>query len=240
MLKNISLPDFEILAQPDDTTCGPTCLQAVYNYFQDNISLTNVIEQTSRWSDEGTLAVVLGNNALKRGYKAVLYTYNLLVFDPTWFSDEKKNIIELLEKQMAVKHNAKLHFASNAYIQFLKNGGEIRFQELDEKLLIKYLDQQLPILTGLSATYLYGTPREIPETNEYNDIKGKPSGHFVVISGYDKAKQQFLIADPLKPNPMARSQQFYMVTKNRLINSIMLGVITYDANILIIKPKAES
>lgn len=240
MLKNISLPDFEILAQPDETTCGPTCLQAVYNYFGDNIPLTRVIDETSRWSDGGTLAVILGNNALKRGYKAVLYTYNLMVFDPSWFSEKAENIIELLEKQMQVKHDPKLHFASLAYIQFLKHGGEIRFQELDEELLIRYLDRQLPILTGLSATYLYGTPREIPETNEYNDIKGKPSGHFVVISGYDRETQQFLISDPLKPNPMARANQYYMVTKNRLINSIMLGIVTYDANILIIKPKTES
>lgn len=240
MLKNISLPEFEILSQPDDTTCGPTCLQAVYNFFGDNIPLTQVIQETSRWSDGGTLAVILGNNALKRGYKAVLYTYNLMVFDPSWFNNTETNIIELLEKQMEVKHDPKLHFASLAYMQFLKKGGEIRFQELDDELLISYLDRQLPILTGLSATYLYGTPREISETNEYNDIKGKPSGHFVVISGYDKDTNSFLVADPLKPNPMARSQQYYMVTKTRLINSIMLGIVTYDANILIIKPKAES
>ncbi|MGK7392021.1 MAG: C39 family peptidase [Candidatus Cyclobacteriaceae bacterium M2_1C_046] len=240
MLKNISLPDFEILTQPDDTTCGPTCLQAVYNYFGDHINLSQVIQETSRWSDGGTLAVILGNNALKRGYKAVLYTYNLMVFDPTWFSETTEKIIELLEKQMEVKHDPKLHFASLAYIKFLKNGGEIRFKELDEELLTDYLDNQMPILTGLSATYLYGTPREIGETNEYDDIKGKPSGHFVVITGYDKEQRQFLVADPLKPNPMARSQQYYMVTYNRLINSIMLGIVTYDANILIIKPKAES
>ena len=236
MLKNISIPDFEILVQPDDITCGPTCLQAVYNYFGDNIPLPTVISETSRWSDGGTLAVILGNHALKKGYKATLYTYNLMVFDPTWFNYDNNRMIDLLEQQMEVKHSPKLHFASNAYMRFLKNGGEILFEELDKKLLIKYLEQKIPVLTGLSATYLYGTPREIPETNEYDPIRGKPSGHFVVINGYDEAQRQFLIADPLKPNPMAKTQN-YMVNADRLINSIMLGIVTYDANILIIQPK---
>lgn len=236
MLKNISIPDFEILAQPDETTCGPTCLQAVYTYFGEQIPLLKVIEETSRWSDGGTLAVILGNHALKQGYKAILYSYNLMVFDPTWFNYGSDKIVDLLKQQMQVKHNPKLHFASNAYMKFLKNGGEIRFDNLDKKLMIKYLKQQVPILTGLSATYLYGTPREIAETNEYDDIKGKPSGHFVVINGYDDALEQFLVADPLNPNPMAKTQH-YRVSSDRLINAIMLGIVTYDANILVIKPK---
>lgn len=237
MLKNISIPDFEILIQPDDITCGPTCLQAVYNYFGDQVPLSNVIDETSRWSDGGTLAVILGNHALKKGYKAILYTYNLMVFDPSWFTFESEKMIELLEKQMQVKHNPKLHFASNAYIQFLKNGGEILFEELDKDLMIKYLKQRMPILTGLSATYLYNTPREIPETNEYDDIKGQPSGHFVVINGYDDVEDKFLVADPLMPNPVAQKKQHYRVSSDRLINAIMLGIVTYDANILIISPK---
>ena len=29
----------DILPQPDELTCGPTCLQAVYRYYDDNISL---------------------------------------------------------------------------------------------------------------------------------------------------------------------------------------------------------
>jgi hypothetical protein len=238
MLKNISIPDFEILAQPDETTCGQTCLQAVYTYFGKQVPLSKVIEETSRWSDGGTLAVILGNHALKQGYRAILYSYNLMVFDPTWFNYDSNKIVDLLEQQMQVKHNPKLHFASHAYMKFLKNGGEIRFENLDKKLMIKYLKQQVPILTGLSATYLYGTPREIPETNEYDDIKGKPSGHFVVINGYDDVLEQFLVADPLNPNPMAKTQH-YRVSSDRLINAIMLGIVTYDANILVIKPRKQ-
>ena len=34
---------FDILPQPDDCTCGPTCLHAVYRYFGDEIPLTQVV-----------------------------------------------------------------------------------------------------------------------------------------------------------------------------------------------------
>jgi hypothetical protein len=44
------------------------------------------------------------------------------------------------------------------------------------------------------------------------------------------------VADPLLPNPMA-SGHTYEVKMSRLIHSIMLGTLTFDANILIIAPK---
>jgi len=103
-------------------------------------------------------------------------------------------------------------------------------------LLKKYLKQSTPILTGLSATYLYGTQREIPATNKYDSIKGEPVGHFVIINGYEEATNIVYMADPMNPNPL--KSQYYSVTFDRLINSIMLGIVTYDANLLVIEPKS--
>ncbi|MCA9161211.1 MAG: hypothetical protein KDA72_22930, partial [Planctomycetales bacterium] len=68
---------FDIQAQPDDTTCGPTCLQAVYSYFEDEIPLPQVIAEVPGLAAGGTLAVLLGDHALRRGYDATIYTYNL-------------------------------------------------------------------------------------------------------------------------------------------------------------------
>src|SRR6185369_13364802 len=69
----------EILPQPDDITCGPTCLHAVYRYFGDVIGLDQVIEEVPQLETGGTLAVLLGCHALRRGYDATIYTYNLQV-----------------------------------------------------------------------------------------------------------------------------------------------------------------
>ena len=239
MRKEISL-GFDIEAQPDEVTCGPTCLHALYQYYGEDISLKQVIREVKQFKSGGTLAVMLGNHALKRGYKAHIYTYNLNVFDPSWFKNPSKKMIQFLKRQMFFKHKRrKLQMASRAYIKFLENGGEIRYQELDDKLIKGYLKRSLPVLTGLSATYLYGTPREIPKFNEYNSIKGEPAGHFVIISGYEEDDDSVYLADPMTPNPLGRGQ-VYNVSFPRLINSIMLGIVTYDANLLVIEPKKKT
>jgi len=231
--------DFDMQTQPDDVTCGPTCLQALYNYYGDDIPLKEVIQEVKQLKLGGTLAVMLGNHALKRGYNARIYTYNLNVFDPTWFKHSSKKMIRFLREQMEFKHKRrKLKVASQAYIKFLQAGGEVRNIELDESLIKNYLKQSIPIVTGLSATYLYGSAREIPQFDIYDSIKGEPAGHFVVITGFDEDKNCVHITDPNEPNPIGQGK-VYSVSFPRLINSIMLGVVTYDANLLIIQPKEK-
>lgn len=183
------------------------------------------------------MAVMLANHALQRGYRAHIYTYNLNIFDPTWFKHPSKKIAQFLKEQMEFKNKKrKLQAVSQAYIKFLELGGRLHYAELDEGLIKGYLKRSIPILTGLSATYLYGTAREIPEYDIYDSIKGEPSGHFVVITGYDEEKNFVYVADPVEPNPLGKDK-LYSVSFTRLINSIMLGILTYDANLLIIEPK---
>lgn len=227
---------FDIQSQPDDVTCGPTCLQALYHYYGDKVDIKDLIREVKQLKSGGTLAVMLGNHALKRGYKAHIYSYNLNVFDPSWFKHSSRKIVSFLKQQIEFKKKRrKLQIASKAYIKFLESGGEVHYHELDDTLIKSYLKKSIPILTGLSATYLYNTPREIPQFDIYDSIKGEPAGHFVVISGYDEDKDCVYLADPMTPNPLSKGN-VYSVRFTRLINSIMLGIVTYDANLLIIEP----
>jgi len=227
--------DFDIKAQPDEVTCGPTCLHAIYQYYHDTIELKEVVKQVKSLKTGGTLAVMLGNHALRRGYKAHIHTYNLNVFDPSWFRLSSKKIITSLKQQMRYKYKRKkLQVASRAYVKFLEAGGKVLQSELNADLIKNYLKQSKPILTGLSATYLYGTTREIPINNKYDSIRGEPVGHFIIINGYDEASNLVYLADPMHPNPL--KSQYYSVNFDRLINSILLGIVTYDANLLIIEP----
>ncbi|HCX23843.1 MAG: peptidase-C39 like family protein [Flammeovirgaceae bacterium] len=230
--KTLSL---DIHAQPNDETCGPTCLQAVYQYYDDNMSLDQVISEVKTLKGGGTLAVMLGNHALARGYDATIYTYNLHMFDPTWFQGEVDLSAKLTE-QLKYKTARKFQVAADSYLKFLSLGGQIKFQELNTKLIRMLLNEHKPILTGLSATYLYNCAREIGETNTYHDIQGEPTGHFVVVHGYDVTNKVAHIADPLEKNPIS-DKQHYRVSLQRLINSILLGIVTYDANLLVLTPK---
>ncbi|MEW6067635.1 MAG: C39 family peptidase [Nitrospirota bacterium] len=227
--------NIEMLPQPDETTCGPSCLYAVYRYFGDNISLSQVIAEVQELKGGGTLAVFLASHALRRGYSAKIYTYNLNVFDPTWFIPGKYDIKERLIAQKEAKNISKLHSDTQGYLEFLSLGGELRFEDLTTALIRKYLNRSIPIITGLSSTYLYRTPREYGHEGKWDDIKGEASGHFVVLCGYDREKRRVLIADPLKPNPVSEDHS-YEVSIDRVLCSILLGILTYDANFLIISP----
>jgi hypothetical protein len=230
----------EILQQPDDRTCGPTCLHAIYHYYRDGIKLEQVIAEVPKLKEGGTLAVFMGCHALQRGYRSRIYTYDLQVFDPTWFDIQGTDLVERLEAQFAVKTDPKLRMAIRAYLDFLQLGGEIRFEDLTLGLIRRYLKRSLPILTGLSATYLYRTAREIEDGSRliYDDIRGEPSGHFVVLCGYHVKQRTAVVADPLMPNPISH-RQVYEVRMNRLLSAIMLGILTFDANLLIVMPETK-
>jgi hypothetical protein len=229
----------KIMTQPDDVTCGPTSLHAVYQYFGEKITLNRVIKEVSYLEGGGTLAVLLGCHALQRGYEAEVFSYNLQVLDPSWFAAGRTDVLKKLKLQLQYKKNKKLQYAIRSYMKFLKLGGKIRTQDPTPHLLRSYFERGLPILSGLSATYLYRTMREYTGPNNmtiYDDIKGHPSGHFVVLSGYNQKNKRVIVADPYKANPVS-NDNYYSVKASRLINAIMLGAGTYDANLLIIHPK---
>ncbi|MBD3673349.1 MAG: C39 family peptidase [Planctomycetaceae bacterium] len=227
---------FEIGRQPDLFTCGPTCLQAVYRFFNYETQLQNVIDETPRLENGGTLAVSLACHALERGFRAMIHTWNLLVFDPTWFPSDPADLRAALIEQQQLKQDPRIQQASEVYLRFLELGGELRMDDLNSSLIRKYLKKNIPILTGLSATYLYREPREYGLDSHPDPIRGTPQGHFVVLCGYDSTQRKVLVADPLHPNPLANQNQKYLVGLDSVICSIMLGIVTYDANLLILIP----
>lgn len=229
-----------ILPQPDDFTCGPTCLHAVFNYFGVDLPLDDVIENTSRLEKGGTLAACLGCQAIRRGYRAKIYSYDLQVFDPVWFQEEHNNqlLAAKLRAQAEAKDGRRLHAATKAFLEYLSLGGELVFEDLTGSLIRHYLNRDVPIITGLSSTYLYRTMREYGPNDDYDDIRGKPSGHFVVLCGYNKTKKTVLVADPMHPNPVSDTQ-YYEVDISRLVCAILLGILTNDANLLIIQPGSK-
>lgn len=235
----------QILPQPNDETCGPTCLHAVYQYWGERVGLHEVIDSANSLNitnaGRGTLAVMLGTHALSRGYRASLYTFNLQVFDPTWFGDDGNADSVLLGEKLRAQSEVKGHddprfaVATESYLEFLARGGAIRYRELTSRLISGFIKDGCPVLTGLSATYLYGCAREYGPNDDYDDIRGEPTGHFVVLHGYESKGRLVTVADPLADNP-GYTDQKYTVPMSRLVPAIMLGVLTYDANLLVLEP----
>jgi len=231
----VALHKFSIEPQPNFTTCGPTCLHAVYRHYRDDLPLQDLIAEVPKLDSGGTLGVHLACHALQRGYSARIYSYNLTVFDPTWFPGSPEKLCDKLYQQRKVKVDPKLRAAGDGYARFLELGGDLRLRDLSRRLIYGYLHRGMPILTGLSATYLYRSPRELDETCAEDDVRGEPVGHFVVLCGFDDDEENVLVADPLLPNPLSEDH-IYPVSMDRVIGAILLGIVTYDANLLILAP----
>lgn len=225
----------ELQAQPTDTSCGPACLQAVYAFHGDPVPLDQLITEVPSVSGGGTVAVSLGLHALRRGYEAVLYTYNLRIFDPSWFHPRPLDLVEKLREQLRHR-GGKRREVIQACLEYVEHGGQVLFEDLTGELIRRHLVKGEPILTGLSATFLYRAAREMPDTGDDDDLRGEPLGHFVLLKGYRKRLRRVLVADPYEANPLSPRRE-YEVPMDRLINAILLGVLTYDGNLLIIRPR---
>jgi len=227
------------LPQPDETTCGPTCLHAIYRYWGDPEPLSSVIARMWQREHGGTYAVFLGCDALRKGYCARIYTYNITVFDPTWFTRPHVDIAARLLQQRDEKDDARIRNATDGYVEFLRNGGRLRLASLSQHLLGGILRRRLPILTGLSSTYLYRAARERDENGSADDIRGQPAGHFVVIAGWDDARRRVLVVDPYQPNPYGTPHE-YWISVDRVLAAVLLGIVTHDANLLVVYPRQRA
>ncbi len=231
--------NIEINTQPDDETCGPTCLHALYRYYKYDISLEEVAKTIKRSASGGTLAPYLGTHALARGFSASILINNMDIFDPSWFehSEAAVNISAKLEEQLLYKNDPGIVQCSKAYQEFLAAGGIIKYKFLSIELLKEYFSYKLPLITALSSTYLYNSPREVSvnQVSHFDDVRGTPCGHFVIIAGYDEVHKHIIVVDPHKENVLSRNN-YYRVSAHRLINAILMGMVTYDANLLIIQP----
>jgi hypothetical protein len=222
------------LPQPDETTCGPTCLHTIYNYWGKTEQLESVIARTRKLENGGgTFAVFLACDALRSGFQATIYTYNLMVFDPTWFA-AGVDIADRLRQQRKLKREPRLQHATDGYLEFLRLGGRLRLTDLSQALIHGLLRRGMPILTGLSSTFLYRAAREYGPDDTPDDVRGFPAGHFVVMAGYNREKRTVLIADPYGP------YQEYWVNIDRVLGAVLLGIVTHDANLLVIHSRLRA
>lgn len=98
---------FTIHTQPDDESCGPTSLHAIYQHYDLNISLQAVLQEVERSHSGGTLGSMLGSHALKQGLQVCLYVNNLNLFDPTWFSHSRfLKVITRLNKRFFQEYHS--------------------------------------------------------------------------------------------------------------------------------------
>jgi len=229
--------------QPDDVTCGPTCLRKIYDFYGIGVDFDAVVAEIDRNEDGGTLGVFLGTAALKRGLRARIYAYDLQIFDPTWAPLGRAELERRVSARIPHLRDPHRMRAAHAYLEFLERGGSVSVaEELTPGLIRASIDREHPLLVGLSATYLYRFARErwdpVQERLLDDDIAGEPTGHFLVVVGYEQYGRRFSLRDPSHHVPVSEDGRL-VVDAQRLINAILLGDATYDAVLLELWPPAE-
>jgi len=224
---------FTVPQQPDDESCGITCLQAVYKHYGFETSAEALKHQVVHWQKTGgTVGVNLARHALAHDFSAEIYTYNIKVFDPTWSELPKETLLAKLKLRQKRVRSSRQKKEISFYLDFIKHGGTLRFDDLNEELFRRLLASQRPVICGLSATYLYQSVREL-SNNQENDVLGQPVGHFVVVSAYNAETHEVQIHDPLRRHPLSATGT-YSLPFQKFSNAVMLGILTYDANLVVI------
>ena len=233
-----SLP-FQMDTQKDDVSCGPTCLAALYDYHGMDVPHDQVLREVEEMPNGGTIAVLIGLDAIKRGMASKVYICDLNTFDPTWKTLDNDGLAaKLLEQLQSREVDQKFEAATRAYVRYLLAGGEISFEEVTKELLEVQFLRGLPIIAGLSSTWLYQSMREFTGRNDMSvmdDMKGGPMGHFVVVHGFDEAGG-IQVADPSSSNPFSDNPH-YSIGYNKFLQALMLGSLTYDASLLVLSPQ---
>ena len=229
---------FEITPQPTETTCGAAALQSVYRFWGRKVTVERAIREIEHFPDGGTWAVHLGRDALARGFVARIYTCDLQLFDPSWFWPGAGDLADSLRRQLDAGSRAPREDEQlRAYLDFLERGGEVRMEEIGTDLVSRYVRGGMPVVAGLSSTWLYRSARERweGERSVADDLRGTPTGHFVVVHGVDPRRRTFDIADPFLQRPFP-GRHDYSIPIRRFFNALMLGVVTNDAKLLAIRP----
>ena len=193
-----------MIAQPDDATCGPTSLHAVYRYFGQELDLASVIDAVAYLEGGGTLAAYLGLDVLAsrvRGLHLLLRPSPVRPYlGGTGYALSHRQATTAAFLQKEGSSSGRPRKPTSA---FCNTGASCGLPTSRSTCSAPISTGKLPVLAGLSATYLYRTMREYaiaPNQTAYHDLQGEPAGHFVVLygfSGWRHSRRRPLPGQPL-------------------------------------------
>ncbi|EKD49506.1 MAG: hypothetical protein ACD_63C00118G0002 [uncultured bacterium] len=213
---NLEIPQY---SQEKAYCCVPACLQQIFAFYHKKIEQAEILENLSM-PKHGMSIPQAGIFTLKTGFKPLIITNNIYIFDPSWFRLTVKELLKrLIERRKYVdRYNQSV---IDDFLQYFKEKGRIQFDTLSTELLVKYLEKNIPIIAELASTFLYkmrksSTPGSFDDAN-----RGEIEGHGVVIAGY--INHTFKIIDPdVKNNPYSKDG-IYWISEQDLLASIFIS-----------------
>jgi len=221
----------EPVCQPDECSCGLSCLKMVLachgrSFFHDDLN-----ELTPPNPDIGLYDSHLGLAAIQLGFAATIYTYNYRIFHPIWNRLSRKDLMGKLATRQMCAMTPQQALAAELYIEFLRAGGELLFYPLSRELILAHFNRDLPLIAALDMSFLYDCMAFYDEFSEHR------ATHFVVLHGYNPEDNTFFISDPWYSIPLPNKNGQYYIDADRVINAIFLGQERNDSAIIVIQKK---
>ncbi|MBD3280341.1 hypothetical protein GF389_02360 [Candidatus Dojkabacteria bacterium] len=199
--------------------CGPLCLVNIFENLGDKALVEDIMEDLGVTENEITYLPQLALYAHKNNLKIKYLQSNPREISPNWKGLESDKYLETLkkfqeemDKESIWKKNLKF------LIEYIEAGGEIEVDDLSREKISQYLAEGYVVLAAVEQTWLWGK-RKVKGKIEYDDLKGKPSGHFVVI--YKEDGDDFLVSDPY-PTGLEGKEGLYRVSKDTMLVSILV------------------
>jgi len=213
--KNLNIPQ---LSQETAFSCLPACLQQVFGYYHIVVSQEEMLNELKK-PERGMSIPKAGLFLKKYGFKPLIITNNIQIFDPAWFRLSNVALIKNIKKrrQFLDKYNQSL---IDDYVKYLKMGGQINFETISLELFVKYLSKNIPIVAELASTFLYKKSKSTKPGRFDGSIKGDIDGHCVVIAGFNDDKIK--VVDPDAKNNPFNKKGIYWIQARELIASIFV------------------
>lgn len=214
--ENLNIPQF-----PQETafSCLPACLQQVFGYYQIVVSQEEMLNELKR-PERGMSIPKAGLFLKKYGFKPLIITNNIQIFDPAWFRLNNVALIKNIKRrrQFLDKYSQSL---IDDHLEYLKVGGQINFETINLELFVKYLSKNIPIVAELASTFLYKKSKSTKPGRFDSPVRGDIEGHCVVVAGFDKDKIK--VVDPDNKNNPFSKKGIYWVQVKELIASFFIS-----------------
>jgi hypothetical protein len=213
---------------PNSETCGPQSLANIYQALNIKASVDEIAHATLRDTHKGSMLGHLALHALQQGLDVQYYSANPFHVALEWQSLHSEQIALNIEMWMKNYPDDRAIKKLKPLCEFLHEGGQLHIQKsITSKLLDELIDRDFVLLGAVASSWLWGK-RRIPDTDEFDGVKGRAEGHFVVVYGFDD--NNYFVSDPY-PTGLPTRNGTYVLEKEVYLTTL----INYDAEFIAVK-----
>ncbi|MCX6732949.1 MAG: hypothetical protein NTV98_05410 [Candidatus Roizmanbacteria bacterium] len=208
-------------------TCGPNCLLNIYESFGIKTSIKEILKDLNVTNKDYTYVPQLASHLNEKNLSTIILSSNPRTVSPTW---EKLNSLEIMEKlKKWLIYNKKDEWLYENLLTYfyLQEGGQIKILDLSTNVIDEYIERGFLLISCLNESWIW-QQRKIKDIVEYDDIKGKGRGHFVVV--YGKEGDEYLISDPY-PTKIKDRDGLYKINKQKLL----VATLVWDRALIAVK-----